>query len=202
MQNTKNIDHLEMLCPRKRLKKYSFPADFSIVCFDNSQQQKNALFSMWEERVGDEQEVNEAFQRRFLSQPDCKPEKDIIFIKHKNNYMGALTAMYHKKEKLGHLHYVMLDAKFRGKRLSYPLLYVGMKKLHKDGALYVFLNTDDWRKSAIKLYLNYGFLPKIDTRDVERSAIHKKMWKAIYKNLGLKVLNMYDENKKVIQLAI
>lgn len=202
MQKTKKVDHLEMLCPRKRLKKYLFPEDFEIINYNDSQQQKNALFSMWEEKHGTIQEVNEAFDRRFTSQSDCLPKKDIFFVKRGDEYIGALTAMCHKDQKLGHLHYVMLDVKYRGKRLSYPLLYIGMKKLHKDGCTYVFLNTDDWRISAIKLYLNYGFLPLIDKSDNKRTLNHIARWKKIYKKLGLNDLKMYDENKNTVKIDI
>ena len=185
MQKTNNVDHLEMLCPRKRLKKYVFPEGFEITHFDGSQSQKNAVFSMWEERDGSLEEVNAAFERRFFSQADCLPEKDMFFVKYQGEYVGSLTAIYHKEQSLGHLHYVMLDKKYRDKRLSYPLLYIGMKKLHKQGCSYIFLNTDDWRKSAIKLYLNYGFLPQIDSRNTDITKDHIERWKKIYKELTL-----------------
>ena len=104
-----------------------------------------------------------------------------IFLMYTNNgdVVGTTTYQYGKEPNEGTIHMVGLASEHRGKKLSYFMTMYVIDKILKDGKDTIDLTTDDFRLPAIKTYLNCGFVPVIDSEELQ------KRWDEIYKNLGI-----------------
>ena len=101
---------------------------------------------------------------------------DVFFLDYKGEHIGTTTAFWHKTapDHRGDMHMVSIRSDFRGKGLSKYLTQITIQHL-KDvpGMKYIFLTTDDWRRPAVKGYLNGGFMP------VNNEPFMVERWQAI-----------------------
>lgn len=189
--------HIKMGWVRTEPKPAYFSSDFEVLNYDGSQAQKNAFYLIWNGKRGTKEEIDKTFFRYFENREDCVPAKDLFFVKLKGEYIGTVTAIYHPKNSLGHIHCLALKEKYRGKRLSYPLMYLAMKKIYDDGAKYAYLLTDDWRKPAIKVYANLKFFPVMDEFWPHKKKQLLRKWKKIYEELQLEDFKILNKNYKL-----
>lgn len=78
----------------------------------------------------------------------------------------------------GQVHMVAVVPEHRGKRLSYWASIAVCDVFRRWGVPQIFLLTDEFRKAAVKVYLNLGFIPII------RSAEHYRRWIEILASHG------------------
>lgn len=138
--------------------------------------------------VGDnatEQDFDNAMKDR-----EIDPYRDVFFLDYNGEHIGTVTAFVRSKDNSGDMHMVGIRTDFRGKGLSKYLSIVTCKHLDKAGVDYIELTTDEWRKGAIKGYLNAGFLPvKYDHGMIKR-------WRGVLKDLGVDSVQMLKNNTK------
>ncbi len=121
-------------------------------------------------------------------------EKDVFFLDHNGEHIGTVTAFVRKEDNSGDMHMVGIRTDYRGKGLSKFLSIVTCKHLDEAGVDYTVLTTDEWRKGAIKGYLNAGFLP------VKYDHGMKKRWCAVLEDLGVDSVQMLKNNRKPYQI--
>lgn len=137
--------------------------------------------------VGDDADAG-AFDDSILGREDVDPYKDVFFIDYGGEHVGTVTAYIHKDENEGDMHMVGIRTDFRGKKLSKYLSIITCKKLEAEGCKYIHLTTDEWRKPAIKGYLNAGFHPvEYDEGMVER-------WETVLGEMGIESVDMVNDD--------
>ena len=113
----------------------------------------------------------EAFDRDITARTDICPERDVFFIDYQGEHIGTVTAyVFHRDGMtIGDMHMVGIRTDFRGRGLAKYLAQITLGHLASFGVHHIELTTDEWRKGAVKSYLNAGFHPvEYDTGMVER----------------------------------
>lgn len=90
--------------------------------------------------------------------------------------IGTGTAWFNddfEGAKVGRVHWVAILPEFQGRGLAKPLMSAICARLHELGHKRVYLSTSSARLPAIKLYLQFGFVPLI------RSEIEAVCWSRI-----------------------
>ena len=85
----------------------------------------------------------------------------------------------HDEWRSGQLHMVAVVPEHQGKKLSYWISAEVCHVYRRWGVPEVFLTTDEFRKAAVKVYINLGFRP------VLRTAEHYGRWINVYREHGL-----------------
>lgn len=128
------------------------------------------------------------FISRIKNHKDININTDVIFLDYNGEHIGTITAVHHKDENIGEVHMVGIRKDFRGKGLSKMLNSAALNKLKNDGVRYIYLTTDEWRKSAVKSYLTAGFLP------VEYDKGMKERWEKVLKEHSIPKCDMLCED--------
>ena len=196
----KRLKHIAMGWTRQEIEQFSFPSNYEVVNYDGSQKQKEEFYYIWNGKQGTTEEVDNLFVRYFINLQDCEPSKDLFFVKHNGKYIGTVTALYHPQTNSGHIHCFAIIEEYRGKRLSYPLMTIAMNKVYNDGAEQAYLVTDDWRVPAMKVYLHYNFLPRMNEFWPHKKRKMFARWKKIYDDFGVSNLKMYNKNYKLMRI--
>ncbi len=136
--------------------------------------------------VGDDA-TEAAFDESILSRP-LDPFKDVFFIDYNGEHVGTVTAFRDPAANTGDMHMVAIRTDFRGKKLSKYLSIITCKKLEAEGVEYIHLTTDEWRKGAIKGYLNAGFLP------VEYDVGMEERWSAVLAEYDFESVQMVNND--------
>lgn len=129
-----------------------------------------------------------AFDDAILGRPDIVPERDVFFLDYLGEHIGTVTAFVDKEDNAGDMHMVGIRTDYRGKGLAKILNWITFNHLHDSGVPYVFLTTDEWRKGAVKSYLNGGFLP------VEYDVGMEERWAAVMEDYGIDSVQMLNED--------
>lgn len=141
------------------------------------------------------------FNFHIIGYKDSKPKEDVIFIKHGDEYVAAITAILHKNKE-GYIHMVGVRQDYRGKGLSNPLNYMAVKKLYEQGAKYITLTTNDWRVPAVKGYLRCGFLPMYHGIRPYDAKDARKRWIKLLGDFGFDKYEMVNNFRKKFILDI
>ena len=128
-----------------------------------------------------------AYERAIAGDPDIDQTQDVFFLDHLGEHIGTVTA-YIGQNQVGMVHMVALRTDYRGKHLSSILVRAAVEHLAHKNAKYMALTTDDWRKSAIRVYLNEGFLP------VEYDTGMQDRWEIVLEELGIEKTRMLYED--------
>jgi mycothiol synthase len=106
--------------------------------------------------------------------------QDMFFAEHGGEAVG--TACAHRgantPDGVGYVHMVAVDAAHRGKKLGRALVVAVLRRFRELGYRAATLETDDFRLSAIKLYLALGFHPTMTDES------HPRRWEAVFARLG------------------
>lgn len=116
------------------------------------------------------------------------PFRDVFFIDYAGEHIGTVTAFTDPETNTGDMHMVGIRTDFRGRKLSKYLSIITCKKLEAEGVKFILLTTDEWRKGAVKGYLNAGFLP------VEYDEGMEERWAAVLKDYGIPSVQMVNED--------
>ena len=79
----------------------------------------------------------------------------------------------------GRLHWVGIDSAHQGRRLSYPLVSLAMKRLAELGHRTAFLTTQTASWPAIKVYARFGFKPLL------RAETEREGWRIVGDKIGI-----------------
>ncbi len=111
--------------------------------------------------------------------PEFAPE-DMFFAEHGADVVGTACAHRgaHTPEGVGYVHMVAVDPSHRGKGLGRALVVAVLRRFRELGYRTATLQTDDFRLSAIKLYLDLGFHPTMTDES------HPARWERVLAQLG------------------
>lgn len=136
--------------------------------------------------VGDDADEG-AFYESIEKDPDIDIYRDVLFLDHHGEHIGTVTA-FKNSEGLGDMHMVAIRTDYRGRGLAKYLNFATQKKLEAENVKFIFLTTDEWRRGAVKSYLNGGFRP------VEYDEGMEARWRAVLKDLGVPSAEMVDDD--------
>ncbi|MBN1553669.1 MAG: GNAT family N-acetyltransferase [Phycisphaerae bacterium] len=130
------------------------PKGYSLRSFRDGEE------TAWETIIAESFEQTIEFDTRMRSDPAFQPER-ILFITRGDTPVATASAWYMDKygPDLGYIHMVGVLPSHQGKKLGY---WVNLAALHyfaaenRKGAV---LQTDDFRRAAIKTYIRLGFEP-------------------------------------------
>ena len=105
---------------------------------------------------------HELFNREFGSDLAAMPERCFFLCNEKGESIGTATAWYveDEGETIGLVHWVAIVPAYQGRGLAKPLLTVVMNRLAKHHTR-ARLSTDTPRLVAVKVYLDFGFVPLV-----------------------------------------
>ena len=145
------------------LPDYALPNGFSIRTF------KRGEGPLWAEvgfAAGNFESLDAAtkqFDSEF-AEPVADMESRCFFLVHDESKRAVGTAMawydpsFVEGENYGRVHWVAIIPDFQGKRLAKPLMSVVLRRLAESHPKAV-LGTQTFRKAAVNLYLDLGFVP-------------------------------------------
>ncbi len=138
--------------------------------------------------VSDDETAEEAFYGAIGSRNDICPEKDVFFLDYHGEHVGTVTAFVRDEDGAGDVHMVGIRTDFRGKGLGKYLNQKAIETLAARNVPYALLTTDEWRKAAVKSYLNAGFLP------VEYAQGMQDRWESVLEEYGIDSVQMLYED--------
>ncbi len=89
------------------------------------------------------------------------------------------------------LHMVYSDPAHRGKKLGEIVTIAAMRYVWEHGIPVMYLETDEFRIPAIKVYLRQGFCPVYCGEDMEGR------WAGVFRELGVESAMVYDEKENL-----
>ena len=113
--------------------------------------------------------------------------EDILFLDENGKHVGTVTAFKVKKTGHGHIHQVGLDPECRGRGLSKYMMEAAMHHIAAMDIPFAELTTDDHRVGAVKLYLNFGWVPIMYGKPDKR-----ERWGKLLTLLGIPSCPAYD----------
>ena len=123
------------------------------------------------------------FDRQFGSDLEAMPQRSFFICNPQGEAIGNATAWYkeYEGEIVGRVHWVAVVPEYQGRGLSKPLMTAVMNRLAElhDRAI---LDTATPRLVAIKVYLDFGFLP--DMRNDE----DRRAWLLVRRRLDHRTL--------------
>jgi GNAT superfamily N-acetyltransferase len=78
----------------------------------------------------------------------------------------------------GYVHWVAVDPRYLGRRLSHVVMASVIRQFFVDGRRSSILETDDFRLPAIAAYLGVGFIPQYTESD------HEDRWSRVFSQLA------------------
>ncbi len=137
--------------------------------------------------VADDADEN-TFYDRIGKDENINVFEDVFFIDYKSEHIGTVTAYVIKERNVGDMHMVGIRTDYRGRGLAKYLNYITNKKMDAANVKYTVLTTDEWRKGAVKSYLNGGYLP------VEYDTGMEERWAAVLEEYGIDSVQMLNED--------
>ncbi len=160
--------------------------------FYKCEDDKNAWVECCKNGLIGDNEGTEAFDSAILNHDGVTPENDVIFLDYKGEHIATATAVFHPDKKC-ELHMVGMKTRFRGKGLVKYLNSFAVNLLKNRDADIIRLTTDEWRKGAVKGYINAGF------KAVDYDIGMTQRWESELASIGVDTLDMVDENGKYIK---
>ncbi|BBH21919.1 hypothetical protein Back11_32640 [Paenibacillus baekrokdamisoli] len=122
------------------------------------------------------------FERKIASHSYFKPER-VLFICEGEATVATACAWEEPQweEDCGYLHMVGVSSAYSGLGLGYSISLAALQKMREEGKKHAVLETDDFRLSAIHIYLKLGFQPAYEGAELQ------ERWKQVYQNLGKKL---------------
>lgn len=167
------------------------PEGYSLVNYKECIEDKAAWVACCKNGLVGDDTAPEFFDDCVAGVDDCVPEKDVFFLDYEGEHVGTIAAIFHPEKKEGQVHMVGIKTEFRGKGLGKYINNIAVKKLAAQGAEYIFLTTDEWRKGAVKSYLSEGFIPVEYDEDEDM----KGRWEWMLCELGVDSVDMVYEDR-------
>lgn len=180
--------HLKMyFINNKAIEPLTLPEGYSFSPYGGEQDIPHWLECCRNGLVEDDADA-EIFHEKITHHEDTDPFSCLFFLDYKGEHIGTATAIYHPKENIGELHMVGIRSDFRGKGLVKYINNRAILMLTQKNIDYIYLKTNEWRENAVRSYISAGYLP------VEYDVGMEERWREVLKNLGIKSIDMVDEN--------
>lgn len=135
----------------------------------------------------DEKSFDDAITKRRWR--GLKMKEDVFFLDYNGEHIATITAYVDRKLRAADVHMVGIRTDFRGRGLAKYINNKALVHLYEKNIEYAQLTTDDWRKGAVKSYLNAGFLP------VEYDEGMEERWTALLTELNVDSVQMLNEDR-------
>ena len=133
------------------------------------------------------------FRSHIFEHDFVDPYSDLLFLDYNGEHIGTVTAVYHSDKNIGEVHMVGIRPDWRGKGLAKHLNNKAIQVLSEKNVDYIYLTTDEWRKGAVKSYLDAGFVP------VDYSVGMTQRWQSMLARYGIDSVDMVDEDGKFLK---
>lgn len=144
--------------PGTEIAQHTLPEGYSISNYKDESDKLAWIECCKNGLVGDDATV-ESFDNAITNNPNIHMQEDVFFIDYGGEHIGTVTAFVIEEEKLGDMHMVGIRTDFRGKGLGKILCQITLEHLKDKDIRAISLTTDEWRKPAVRSYLNAGFHP-------------------------------------------
>lgn len=124
------------------------------------------------------------------------PEDGIFFAVTEEGKIFSTAAVQILPDGSGNLHMVGTNAECRGMGGGMAVSHAGVEYFRAHGIRKAYLRTDDFRLSAIKIYLALGYRPYLTEEDMP------ERWQRIMENLTLQELTAYDGDENPLTLRV
>ena len=127
----------------------------------------------------------ETWKSNFGIDPEGAARRCFFLIAPDGRTIGTASAWYDYKYAdlhWGRLHWVAIDPEFQGKGLCKPMLSVVLERMWALGHRRTILGTQTARLAAIKIYLDYGYMPDLSRKGAA------DLWKPVQAKLQHPVL--------------
>lgn len=152
-----------------QLPEFTLPAGFGIR---NYRTNENHIWT----RIQKESETffeidDQLFHREFGKDDVAIQNRSFFLITDEGKEIGTTTAWWNgdwRGQDWGRIHWVAIVPDYQGKGLSKPLMSVAMQRLRKSHDR-CFLTTSSRRMIAIKVYLDFGFCPDLESKNSDQA---------------------------------
>jgi mycothiol synthase len=97
------------------------------------------------------------WRRRTLQHPAYRPELDIVVAAPDRQLVAFCIGWFDEDSRTGHIEPLGCHQDFRKYALGRVALAEGLRRLQALGAQYIFVETDNYRNTAFRLYESFGF---------------------------------------------
>lgn len=132
--------------------------------------------------------ADDTFAKTFGSDPEAIPQRCYVITGPKGNGVGVISAWYNrsfKGQEWGQIHWVATRSAHQGKGLGKAGLSYALNQLARWHTR-AYLDTQTARIPAIKLYLDFGFVPDLDQQDAHAA------WRGVKAQLQHPALEALD----------
>ncbi|MCZ6679481.1 MAG: GNAT family N-acetyltransferase [Candidatus Poribacteria bacterium] len=111
------------------------------------------------------------FNREFCRDFQAMEDRSFFVVTDDGEAVGTITAWWQpnwRGGEWGQIHWVAIHPDYQGRGLSKPAMTVAMKRL-KQSHERCFLGTSTGRIAAIKVYLDFGFCPDLESENSQEA---------------------------------
>ncbi len=151
----------------KNIPQFELPEGFSIRHFRESDLQ---LWADIETAAGEFKTTDEALQQlqtEFIPYIKEFEQRSLFLLNKQGTGIGTGTAWYNKRfrdEEYGRVHWIGIHPEYQGQNLAKPLVSAVIDILRQRHAK-LYLTTQTTSYKAVKVYLDFGFIPLIEGDD-------------------------------------
>jgi GNAT superfamily N-acetyltransferase len=156
------------------IPEFELPSGFSIRWYQPGDESHWLEIHLQADR---ENEITPAlFEHQFGTDAVMLAQRQCYLLNEQNRPIGTGTAWFAEQfdgAPIGRVHWVALLPEYQGRGLSKPLLTSVCRRLRELGHTRAYLSTSSTRGRAIRLYMQFGFVPLIRNED------EGKIWEEI-----------------------
>lgn len=144
-----------------------FPAGFGIRPFRRGE---GPIWTRIQQRAEPFADIDgDRFDQVFGEHLDALEDRSFFVVTADGDEIGTITAWWDpdwRGKEWGRIHWVAIEPRYQGRGLSKPAMSVAMKRLQESHER-CYLGTTTGRLGAIKVYLDFGFCPDLDSVESE-----------------------------------
>lgn len=134
----------------------------------------------WEELCQQAFGGEQDFHKIVVERPGYVPDGVFVIVKGSEVVAtGTAICNHEQPQNFGYVHMIGAKKGHSGKRLGYEVTAAVLRRLRDDGFTGAELTTDDFRKPAVKIYHELGFIP-----DLQVSEDMSERWIKLYEEFG------------------
>ena len=144
------------------IPEYPFPNGYRVRAY---QKREDKIWTRIQKAAEPFGQINDdLFQHEFKRDFNALEDRSFFLITGSGREIGTVTSWWQpdwRDREWGQIHWVAIHPDFHGRGLAKPMMNVAMKRLKQSHAR-SFLRTSSGRIAAIKVYLDFGFLPDME----------------------------------------
>ena len=152
----------------ENIPQYPLPVGYQIRLYRSGDKDTWAMI----QRIADSRpDAGEIFEGAFGADVSALDRRCFFLVSPDGRDVGTVAAWYERKylgRRWGLIHWLAILPEHQGRGLSKPMLTVAMNRLCGLGHRRALLRTATHRIPALKVYLDFGFVPDMTRKDAER----------------------------------